>query len=191
MKIKIEGNKFAFPTPIFIVSTYNEDGTPNAMNAAWAGVGVSNPPCITVSIQKTRKTYENIMNLNEFVVNIPSKEFIIEADYFGLSTGFKTNKFDDTGLNAVKAQNVNAPYIEEFPINIECKVINVTEIGSHFIIIGEVNGAQANEECFNESGKVDFENSAQIVFDPINLAYHEVGKNIGKSFSIGKEFINK
>ena len=189
MKKQICGDPFAFPTPIFIVATYSEDGTPNAMNAAWAGVSVSKPACITVSIQKVRKTYENIMNLQEFTINIPSKKYIKESDYFGMISGYKSNKFAATGLTAIKAENVNAPYIEEFPVNIECKVKNVTEVGTHFVIIGEIVNVIADEECFNEKGKVTLESVDTIIFDPINRAYHEIGTVVGKAFSIGKEFI--
>ena len=190
MKRTIKGEPFAFPTPVFIVASYNEDMTPNAMNAAWAGASVSNPPCITVSIQKPRKSYDNIAKTKEFTVNIPNEKYIKEADYFGMVSGHKTAKFEDTKLTAVKAEYVNAPYIEEFPINIECRVKQITEIGTHFIIIGEILNVIANEECFNENGKVTLENSGAVVYDPISRKYHKVSDTIGKAFSIGKEFIN-
>ncbi len=188
MKKKITGEPFAFPTPIFIVATYNEDGSPNAMNAAWAGVSVSKPPCLTVSLQGQRKTYENIKRTGEFTVNIPNKKTMKEADYFGMISGHKTNKFADTGLTATKAEFVDAPFIEEFPVCFECKVREITEIGTHCIIIGEILNSMADESLFNENGKASLENADGFIFDPVTLTYLNVGEVVGKAFSIGREF---
>ncbi len=191
MKKTITGEPFAFPTPIFIIGTYDQDGTPNAMNAAWAGVSVSAPPCVTVSVRKERKTYENIQELKEFTVNIPNKSVLKEADYFGMISGHKAQKFEAVGLTAVKAEHVNAPYIEEFPVNFECKVVETTEIGSHIIIIGEILNAMADEGCFNENGKVTLHGSGAVAFDPTTRNYHEIGEVAARAFSYGKDLLKK
>lgn len=191
MKTSIGAKEIVFPTPVFIVGTYCEDGTPNAMNVAWGGICSSNPPCIAISIRSSRCTYDNISNREAFTINIPSETYKNEADYFGIVTGKKVDKFKVTGLTAVKSEYVDAPYIEEFPLNLECKLVASSQIGEHTQFIGEILNVRVNEDCRNEKGLPDIGAVKPLIFDPVEYNYYNIGDLAGKAFSIGKIITSK
>lgn len=119
MKKSIGAKTIVYPTPVFIIGTYDKNGKPNAMNAAWGGISCSIPPCVSISLREATYTHGNIKDKGAFTVNIPSEKYIKEADYFGMASGKNENKFDVTSLTAVKSEKVDAPYIEEFPLVLE------------------------------------------------------------------------
>lgn len=186
MKKSIGSKSIVFPTPVFIIGTYCEDGRANAMNAAWGGICSSNPPCIAISVRNQRCTYENIQRTKAFTVNIPSAKFIKEADYFGIVSGKKVDKFAATGLTPIKGDKVDAPYIKEFPLNIECKVIDAHQIGEHMQFIGEIMDVKIDSDSVNGEGMPDIAKVNPMIFDPAASTYNAVGETIGKAFSIGK-----
>lgn len=191
MKTSIGAKEIVFPTPVFIVGTYGEDGKPNAMNVAWGGICSSNPPCVAISIRKKRLTYKNILKNQAFTVNIPSMEFVKEADYFGLVSGKQTNKFEDTGLTPVHGDLVEAPYILEFPMNLECKLLQMVEIGEHVQCIGEIVDLKVDESCLDEKGLPDVGKMDPILFDPGAYVYYKTGGKAEKAFFAGKSFMKK
>jgi flavin reductase (DIM6/NTAB) family NADH-FMN oxidoreductase RutF len=191
MKKNIGAKEMVFPTPVFIVGTYCEDGKPNAMNVAWGGICSSTPPCIAISIRKQRCTYDNILKRKAFTINIPSEKYIKEADYFGLISGKKADKIKDSGLTPVKGEKVDAPYIKEFPINIECKVIDTNQIGEHIQIIGEILDVKVDQDYIKENGIVDMEAIKPLTYDPASSSYYSIGNYIDKAFSAGKFFYKK
>lgn len=191
MKISIGAKDIVFPTPVFIVGTYCEDGKPNAMNVAWGGICSSNPPCIAISIRKQRCTYENILKRKAFTINIPSVKQINEADYFGITTGKTTDKFKATGLTPVKGDKVDAPYIKEFPFNMECNVIDIFQISEHTQIIGEILDIKVDDSCTNTNGLPDIDKIKPLLFDPAASKYHIAGTAVGQAFSVGKVFLTK
>jgi len=128
MKKSIGAKTIVYPTPVFIVGTYDKDGKPNVMNAAWAGICCSSPPCLAISLRKATYTYGNIVEQGAFTVSIPSQDFVREADYFGIASGRTEDKFFAAGLTPVKSELVNAPYVKEFPLILECKLLH-TQIG--------------------------------------------------------------
>ena len=123
MKKSRGAKTIVYPTPVFIVGTYATDGKPNAMAVAWGGICCSRPPCVSISVRKATYTYGNLMQRRAFTVNIPGEEHVKYADYFGLVSGRNVDKFAITGLTPVKSDLVDAPYIDEFPLNLACKVI--------------------------------------------------------------------
>lgn len=185
MKKNLGAKDIIFPAPVLIVGTYNEDGTPNAMNVAWGGLCSSNPPAVAISIRGERKTYKNILVKKEFTVNIANEDVMAEADYFGLVSGNKVNKFDGVKMKAVKAENVDAPYIEEFPVALECKVLSITEVGKHFHIIGEIVNIIADEKVLDEKGNIDITKLKAIGYDPAGNHYVAASQIVGKAFSAG------
>lgn len=189
MKTSIGAKDIVFPTPVFIVATYCEDGSPNAMNVAWGGICSSNPPCIAISIREQRCTYENIIRRNAFTINIPSEQYAKEADYFGIVSGKTVDKFEASGLTPVKSDFVDAPYIKEFPLNIECKVIDVFKIGEHTQFIGKIMDIKVDEDCTGINGLPDIEKIKPMLYDPAAIQYNAVGKVVEKAFSAGKEII--
>jgi flavin reductase (DIM6/NTAB) family NADH-FMN oxidoreductase RutF len=185
MKKSLGAKTIAYPTPVFIVCSYDKDNKPNAMNVAWGGICCSSPPCLTISLRKATYSYGNIMERKAYTVCIPSEKYIKEADHFGMVSGKNEDKFAITGLTAVKSDLVDAPYIKEFPLIIECKVIQTVEIGLHTQFIGEIVDVKADESVLID-GKPDIEKILPLIYAPETKTYHGVGKNLGEAFSIGK-----
>ena len=117
MKKSLGARTILYPTPVLIVGTYDAAGKPNAMTAAWGGICCSSPPCVAVSLRKATYTYGNIALQGGFTISIPSEKYVREADYFGLMSGKKTDKFAESGLTPVRSDLVNAPYVAEFPFS--------------------------------------------------------------------------
>lgn len=187
MKKSIGPKPVLFPAPVLIVCTYDGKGTPNAMNVAWGGIVSSEPPCIAVSIREHRQTYENILANKAFTVNIPSEQYVREADYFGIASGKTENKFKTTGLTPVKSDRVEAPYIKEFPLVIECMLKETHKLGSHTQFIGEIKDIKVEESALNAKGFPDAEKAKAFAFDPGTSAYYATGKFLGQAFMIGKK----
>ena len=186
-KISLGTNSFAPITPVWVVGTYDHDGKPNVMTAAWAGVCCSKPPCVYVSLRKATYTYGNLMERRAFTASFPSEAYVKEADYFGMASGRDSDKFAVTKLTSVKSELVEAPYVGEFPVILECKVINIVEIGLHTLFIGEVLDVKADKSVLGENGMPDVEKVKPLIWSMANMSYRKVGAHIGKSFSVGKD----
>lgn len=174
------------PTPVWIVGTYDENGKPNGMTAAWGGVCCSKPPCVEVAIQKPRYSYDSIIKREAFTINVPSETHAEAADYFGMASGKNTDKFADCGLTPVKSDNVDAPYIEEFPLILECKLAQQITLGSHTQFIGEVVDVKADESVLGANGLPDIEKVKPMIYTPQAQTYHGVGAKLGQAFSMGR-----
>jgi flavin reductase (DIM6/NTAB) family NADH-FMN oxidoreductase RutF len=131
------------------------------------------------------------MERKAFTVSIPSETYAKEADYFGITSGKTVDKFLATGLTPVKSDLVDAPYVKEFPLIIECKVIKIIEIGLHTEFIGEIMDVKADSSVLNEKKLPDIEKVKPIIWNPAEMTYHKVGKPVGQAFSIGKETLTK
>jgi flavin reductase (DIM6/NTAB) family NADH-FMN oxidoreductase RutF len=189
MKLELEGQTILLPSPILIIGTYGPDGQPNIMNAAWGGVASSNPLCVNVSIRPTRQTYQNIRTNKAFTVNIPSEKYVSEADYAGIVSGKKTNKFTDTGLTPVKSNKVNAPFVQEFPYALECKLFKEIDLGAHTMFIGEVVGMVADNEVLGAKKLPDIEKVRPMIYGGFgSSAYYGLGTKLDDAFSAGKKF---
>jgi flavin reductase (DIM6/NTAB) family NADH-FMN oxidoreductase RutF len=186
MKKSIGAKTIAYPTPVFIIGTYDKDGKPNAMNAAWGGISCSVPPCISISLREATYTHGNIINKKAFTVNIPSENYVKESDYFGIASGRHEDKFNATGLTPLKSEMVDAPYIEEFPLVLECKLIHTVELGLHTHFTGEILDVKVDENLM-KNGNPDIEQIKPFLFDPSFRAYYSIGKRLGKAFSVGKD----
>jgi len=186
MKKSLGAKTIVYPTPVFIVGTFDQLGQPNAAAAAWGGICCSRPPCVAVSFRKATYTYKNIVARQAFTINIPSEAYVKEADYFGLASGANENKFLTTGLTPTKSELVDAPFVAEFPFALECRLIHTTEIGLHTQFIGEVLDIKADESVLGEDGTLDIERVKPFMFAPDSRAYYGLGKCLGPAFSIGK-----
>lgn len=175
-----------YPTPVWVVCTYDREGKPNAMTAAWCGVTCSRPPALGVSLRKATYTYQCILDRRAFTVGVPSEEHAREADYFGLASGRDTDKFQDTGLTPVKSALVDAPYIKEFPMILECRLIHHYELGLHTQFIGEILDVKVDEDKLTDDGNPDIEKIRPMVYAPTVQTYHSVGRQLGRGYSIGK-----
>jgi flavin reductase (DIM6/NTAB) family NADH-FMN oxidoreductase RutF len=187
MKRSIGAKTIAYPTPVYIVGTYDAAGRPNAMAAAWAGICCSRPPCLAVSLRAATYTHGNIVASQCFTVSIPSEDHVREADYLGIASGRNVNKFEVAGLTPVRAEHVDAPYVAEFPLAIECKLLHTVEIGLHTQFIGEILDIKADEQALDEAGHLNIERVRPFLFAPGDQAYYGIGQLLGKAFGIGRE----
>ena len=187
MKKSLGAKTIVYPTPVFIVGTYDTAGKPNAMNVAWGGLCCSSPPCVAISLRKATYTYGNIVERKAFTINIPSETHAKQADHFGIASGAKEDKFSATGLTPVKSGLVDAPYIKEFPLILECKLKQTVEIGLHTQFIGEIVDVKVEDSVLGEGGTIDIEKMRPFLYAPEIRAYYGIGKYLGKAFSIGKQ----
>jgi flavin reductase (DIM6/NTAB) family NADH-FMN oxidoreductase RutF len=175
-----------YPTPVLIVGTYDPAGKANAMAVAWGGICCSRPPCVAVSLRKATYSYGNIVARKAFTVSVPSEAHVTEADYFGIASGRDGDKFQATGLTAVRSDLVDAPYVAEFPLVLECKLLHTVEIGLHTEFIGEIVDVKADPSVLDEAGRLDAERVRPFAFAPENRAYYGLGERLGQAFSIGR-----
>jgi flavin reductase (DIM6/NTAB) family NADH-FMN oxidoreductase RutF len=189
--ISLGANTIAPVTPVWVVGTFDGAGKPNVMTAAWAGICCSQPPCAYVSLRKATSTYDNIMARKAFTISFPSEDYVKETDYFGIASGHDSDKFQATNLTPVKGDLVDAPYVKEFPMILECRVIKVVEIGLHTQFIGEILDVKASEAVIGENNRPDIAKLKPLVWSMANMSYRKVGENVGDAFSVGKQFNKK
>ncbi len=189
MKKSFGAKTLIFPTPVWCVGSYDNRGRPNVMTIAWGGVCCSSPPCVTISLRKATYTYGNIMEKMAYTVSVPSEKYTKEADYFGMATGRKEDKFERTGLTAVGSDLVDAPYVAEFPMILECRVIHHYEIGLHTHFVGEILDVKVDASVLGDNGKPDIQKVRPIIFANEVRRYHGVGQLLGKAFDMGKELM--
>lgn len=172
------------PEPVLIIATYNEDGSANAMNAAWGGVSDYNEIIISVS---KHKTTENIKKTKAFTVSFATKEQVVSCDYVGIVTGNKVkDKLNKAKWHISKSENVNAPLIDELPVALECKLKKYDEKAGH--LIGTIVNVSVDSSVLTR-GKVDYKKFHPIIFDGLNNTYMSLGDKVANAFSIGKKLI--
>ena len=186
MHISLGAKSLVFTTPVWVVGSYDQEDRPNAMTASWGGICCSKPPCVYIALQKPRFSYSNIAEKRAYTINVPSEKYVREADYFGIVSGRNTDKFAATGLTPVHSEKVDAPYIAEFPLILECKLIQTIELGLHTQFIGEIIDVKADESVIGTNDLPDIEKVQPIVYSPENRIYHGIGNFLGKAFDIGK-----
>ncbi len=186
MKKSLGAKTILYPTPVLVVATYDSDGKPNAMTAAWGGICCSKPPCVTVSLRKATYSYDCIAAHNAYTLNITPAKYFKEADYFGIASGKNEDKFAKTGLTPVKSELVDAPYIEEFPLVLECRLVHTFEIGLHTQFIGEILDIKADEDVLADKDTPDIGKVDPVAYAPACGTYHRIGEKLGDAFSIGK-----
>lgn len=186
MKKSLGAKTLLFPTPVLMVGTYDQNGRPNLMNAAWGGICCSQPPCVAVSLRKATYSYNCIVERKAFTVGIASESRVAEADYCGIYSGRDGDKFAATGLTPVKSDVVDAPYAAEFPVVLECRLLHTIEIGLHTQFIGEIIDIKADEQVLDGSGHLDIMKIQPLVYDTSRKGYHSVGPRVADAFAIGK-----
>jgi flavin reductase (DIM6/NTAB) family NADH-FMN oxidoreductase RutF len=168
------------PAPAWVIGSYDADGKPNMMTASWVGICCSDPASVTVSLRESRYSFMNIMGSRAFTVNIPSREFAEETAFFGTVSGRDVDKLAATGLTAVKGEHVNAPYIEEFPLVVECRVSTMVPVGSHTMFIGEIVDIKADESILDENGMPDPTKLDAFLFCPGSNSFVGMSGMIGR-----------
>ena len=174
-----------YPQPVFIIGTYNADGTPNAMNAAWGGI--SEEKEISICVSDDHKTTENLLTRKAFTVSMATEDTIAECDYVGIASGNKVpDKLARCGFHTTKSAFVDAPLIDELPMAVECRLISYDQESCR--LVGEVVNVCADESVLTD-GKIDPAKLRPIIFDGVHHSYHALGAKVGKAFSDGKKYM--
>ena len=186
MKKSLGADTLIYPTPAWVVGTYDKAGKPNLMTIAWGGICCSQPPCLAISLRKATYSYGNIVERKAFTVSVPSAEQLQLADYCGLVSGRSVDKFAVCNLTPVRSEVVDAPYPQEFPMVVECRLLHVLEIGLHTQFVGEIMDVKVEESAFDADGQpVDRKNPP----DPLLAPHPQVsrrGRIFGQSVRSGK-----
>jgi len=189
MKKSLGAVTHAMPTPVWLVGSYDKEGKPNIATIAWGGVCCSDPASVTVSLRKSRHTYDAILQRKAFTINVASEAFAREADYAGIASGRDTDKFGAAGLTPVRSDLVDAPYIAEFPLVLECRLLQTVEIGVHTQFIGEIIDVKAEEDVLDANGVPDAAKILPLVYSPANRTYYGIGAVVAKGFDIGRALL--
>ncbi len=182
MRKNFGAKPFLYPQPVFIIAAYDEQGIPNAMNAAWGGI--SEEAEISVCISPDHKTTKNILARGAFTVSMADAAHVVECDYLGIVSGNKvSDKLTHIGFHTTPSEFVDAPLIDELSMAVECKLISYDEHTCR--LVGEIVNVSADEGILNEKGKVDPAKLRPITFDPMNNEYLVLGEKVGHAFSDG------
>ena len=183
MRKNFGAKPMCYPMPVYIIGTYNADGTPNAMNAAWGGI--SEEKEISICVDAAHKTAENLQARKAFTVSMATAKYMAACDYVGIVSGNKEpDKFTKAGFHAMKSEFVDAPLIAELPMALECKVISYDEESCR--LVGEIVNVCIDESVLGENGKVDVAKLQPITYDPTNHHYLVLGEKVGQAFQDGK-----
>ncbi|MCR5005890.1 MAG: flavin reductase [Clostridiales bacterium] len=178
-----------YPMPVLIVAAYDENGVPCAMNAAWGMICGMHE--IALFIDEDHKTTQNIFASKAFTVSLADKDHIVPADYVGIATGNKVpDKFAKSGLTAVKSNFVNAPVIPEFPVCMECELLEVINTEHVYAIIGRIVNTSADEKVIGENGKIEIDKLNALIFDQFQAGYYVTGEKAGQAWRDGRQLMD-
>ena len=187
MRKNFGAKTWLYPMPVLIIGTYDEDGTPDAMNAAWGGIYDTNQ--VMVCLADDHKTTENIRKTGAFTVSFATAKTVVPCDYVGIvSANDVPDKLAKAGFHATRSEYINAPIIDELPMTVECKLIKFNEDG---ICVGEIVNVSADESILDENGKIDAKKLDPIIYDSVTHAYWSFGEKVGQAFSDGKKRIGE
>ena len=174
------------PVPAVMVSVADKKGNNNIITVAWAGTICTNPPMLSISVRPERHSYNMLTATGEFVVNLTTEELAFACDYCGVTSGRDVNKYEKLNLTPLKMQNVNAPGIAESPVNIECKVREIKELGSHHMFIADVVGVTVDDKYMDEKNKFNINETGLVMYS--HGEYFAMGEKLGKfGYSIQKK----
>ena len=173
------------PQPVLVIGTYNSDGTPNAMNAAWGGQWDGKEIMISMG---SHATTENLARCGDFTVAFATKDTMVASDYVGIVSARKDPaKMQRTGWTAMKGENVNAPVFTDFPMTMECRILRkIDESEEGYYIVAEIVNILVDEANIGEDGKPDVEKMQLITYDPVHHGYIALGERVGNAFADGK-----
>lgn len=184
-KVVWKGGTLLSPVPPVMVSCGDMEKS-NIITIAWTGILNSNPPKTYISVRPQRHSFEIIKKTKEFVINLTPASLVKEADYCGIYTGAKVDKFEKCSFTKTETSTVGCPLIEECPMNLECKVTDIVELGSHYMFIADITAINVDEALLGEDGKLHLEKAKLAAF--AHGEYFELGKKIGSfGFSVKKK----
>jgi flavin reductase (DIM6/NTAB) family NADH-FMN oxidoreductase RutF len=176
-----------YPQPSFLVGA-NVDDKPNFLTIAWGGIANSDPPMVTVSLRHPRYTMKGIRQNMTFSVNIPPVSLVKETDYCGLVSGANEDKVKACRFTVFYGKLASAPMIEQCPVNLECRVVQILDLGSHLLVVGKIEETYISDECLTD-GRPDIRKVQPFSFSggPGGASYYAIGEDIGRAFHIGRE----
>ena len=180
-----------FPQPTSIISSIDADGTANLMTASWVGIVSKTPPSMAISLNKGRKTYENICKTQEFVVNMVPASLAVEADYCGIRSGRNEDKLEKSGLLLEPAEIVKVPMLADSPLNVECRLSQEVVLGDYCLLIGEILQIHAAESAFAENDKMDVRRFDPLVYLGGVREYWDLGNKRADAYNDGKRLIGE
>ena len=187
-KVMMGPQTLVCPLPTVLVGA-NVDGRPNFMAVAWCGIANSEPPMVSVAIRHQRYTHRGIRQNLTFSVNVPSTDLIRETDYCGLASGAEVNKAEVCHFRVFYGKLDSAPLIEQCPVNLECKVVHILNLGTHSLFIGKIEETHVSEDCLTD-GKPDVSKIKPLSYTTTPVRqYHALGEFVAKAYSIGKELL--
>lgn len=187
MKKQLGPSPWIFPMPAVLIGSYGEDGTPNAMTAAWASACCHTPPCLGVAIRSPRLTRANIAARGAFTVNVPSAALAAKVDSLGIVSGKRIpDKLTRLGVVTERSTEVDAPLLSDCPVNVECRLTTSVQLGTHAWVVGEVAQVHADGAVIGSDGKIDIEALDPLAYFPSAREYRAVGRVIGAAFEMGK-----
>ncbi len=182
MRKNFGAKPWCYPQPVFIVGTYDEQGIPDAMNAAWGGIDYDDQ--INLCLSEGHKTVKNLLATKAFTVSMATAGQMVACDYVGIASGNKVpDKFAKAGFHATKSEFVNAPVIDELPMTIECELVSYDPETCH--LVGRIINVSADETILDEKGKIAPAKLRPITFDPVHNGYHVLGERVGNAFKDG------
>lgn len=185
-KINFKPGNMLYPLPVVMVSVADKEGKPNIVTIAWTGTICSDPPMVSISVRKERYSHKLLSETREFVINLTTEDLAFATDYCGVRSGKDVNKFEEMHLTPIKADKVSAPLIDESPVNIECKVTEVKELGSHDMFLAEVVAVHVDEKYMDEKNKFHLEEAKPIVYS--HGTYLKTGEAVGTfGYSVKKK----
>lgn len=182
MKVSIGAKTILSPNPIWVLGSYNPDGKPNIMTAAFCSLIHIKPPLLLVALNPNSQTFKNIEARKAFTVNVPNARHWKETDYVGIVSGKDHDKFMETNLTPVKAEHVDAPYVDEFPSVAECKLYEIIEIAGRAKVVGEIVDVKADDDCMTD-GLPDLRKLESIIYCGGTRSYLSPGGFLGKGYT--------
>ncbi len=174
------------PVPAVMVSVTDKEGKSNIITVAWAGTVCTNPPMVSISVRPSRYSYQILEETGEFVINLTNESLVKACDYCGVVSGRDVDKFAKTGLTPIPMEHVHAMGIDESPVNMECKITEKRELGSHTMFIAEVVGVTVDDQYMDETGKFHINVSGLVMYS--HGEYFALGKKLGKfGYSVKKK----
>ena len=186
MLISLGPQAFIVPAPVLLVGTYDPEGRPNIMTAAWGGLCCSQPPCLSVSLRKATWTCHSLQQREAFTVSIPGRQMVGQADFAGLVSGRHEDKFQTLGLTPRPGDHVDAPFVEECPVVLELLLRHTLELGSHIQFVGEIMDVKLSRDCLTPEGLPDPARIDALMFVPMIKEYYGMGEFIARASAVGK-----
>jgi len=190
MKKDLGVKPYLFPMPTYMIGTYNENNTVDVMMMAWGGICAED--MVALNLEAEHKTVINIEKRKAFTLAVPGIDTLKESDFLGIATANKmADKFERTGLHAVKSERVDAPVITEYPITLECEVAEMQNQPYGLRILGRIVNVIADEKVLNDAGKIDAAKLNAFAFDQMQNGYYAVGEKVGQAWNSGAELMKK